>query len=114
MNRFEKTKPLERLGGKAVSVVIFAAALGALMLGLDDISVMTQRQEAEGLENAVRQSAVHCYALEGFYPDNLEYLEEHYGLVYDREKYIVSYETIGSNLMPDVTVIRLGGEAKRQ
>ena len=59
------------------------------------------------LENSIRQSAVHCYALEGFYPDSLSYLEEHYGLTYDKDKYIVSYEIIGSNLMPDVSVIPL-------
>ena len=37
----------------------------------------------------------------------LLYLEEHYGLTYDTEKYVVSYEATGSNLMPDVTVIPL-------
>ena len=37
----------------------------------------------------------------------LLYLEEHYGLSYDSKKYVVSYEVIGSNLMPDVTVIPL-------
>ena len=79
--------------------------LALFVLGLDNISGITSRQEAEGLENSIRQSAVHCYALEGFYPDSLSYLEEHYGLTYDKDKYIVSYEIIGSNLMPDVSVI---------
>ena len=54
------------------------------------------------------QGAVQCYALEGFYPEDLEYLETHYGLSYDSEKYVISYEVIGSNLMPDVTIIPLG------
>ena len=53
------------------------------------------------------QGAVQCYALEGFYPEDLTYLKEHYGLTYDSEKYVVSYEVIGSNLMPDVSVISL-------
>ena len=107
MNRFEKTRSLPALLARAVPLLFFLAVLAAFLLGLDTVTGMTDRQEAESLENSVRQSAVHCYALEGFYPDDLAYLEEHYGLRYDKEKYIVAYETVGSNLMPDVTVIRL-------
>ena len=106
MNRFEKKKnPL--LTGRLLSCLVFLAALGLLLLGMRDISGMTERQEAEGLEDSVRRCAVHCYALEGFYPDSLGYLEDHYGLTYDKDKYIISYEIIGSNLMPDVSVLRI-------
>lgn len=42
--------------------------------------------------------------MEGSYPESLDYLKEHYGITYDPEKYIVDYEIIGSNLMPDVKV----------
>lgn len=107
MNRFQRTRSGGRLAGRLVSVLIFAGMLLLLILGLDNISGMTARQEAEGLENTIRRSAVHCYALEGFYPDSLEYLERHYGLTYDADRYVVSYEIIGSNLMPDVSVIPL-------
>ena len=58
----------------------------------------------ENLQQAIRRSAVHCYAVEGSYPESLNYLKEHYGITYDPEKYIVDYEIIGSNLMPDVKV----------
>lgn len=44
-------------------------------------------------------------ALEGVYPESLEYLKEHYGLTYNEDRYIVNYEALGSNLMPDVTVM---------
>jgi hypothetical protein len=37
----------------------------------------------------------------------MTYLEEHYGITYDKDRYVISYESIGSNLMPDVTVIPL-------
>lgn len=106
MNRFEKKKN-PRLTGRLLSCLVFLAALGLLLLGMRDISGMTERQEAEGLEDSVRRCAVHCYALEGFYPDSLGYLEDHYGLTYDKDKYIISYEIIGSNLMPDVSVLRI-------
>ena len=57
------------------------------------------------LEAAVRKSAVACYAAEGIYPPDAEYLKEHYGLQIDEERYIVHYEIFASNVMPDITVI---------
>ena len=107
MNRFQKGRPGAGLAGRLFSALIFVAMLLLFILGLDNISGMTARQEAEGLENSIRRSAVHCYALEGFYPDGLSYLEQHYGLTYDKEAYLISYEIIGSNLMPDISVIPL-------
>ena len=44
---------------------------------------------------------------EGRYPESLSYLEQHYGVSYDKDKFIVSYEITGSNRMPQVTVIAL-------
>ena len=35
----------------------------------------------------------------------IEYLEEHYGIQIDRERYNVFYEGFASNIMPDITVI---------
>ena len=46
-----------------------------------------------------------CYAAEGIFPPSLDYLEEHYHILVDHEKYTVIYEAIGSNLMPDITVL---------
>lgn len=57
------------------------------------------------LENALNRSITQCYALEGTYPPNLDYLKTNYGLVYDSNHYFVDYTYIGSNLRPDVTII---------
>jgi hypothetical protein len=43
--------------------------------------------------------------VEGTYPPSLEYLKEHYGLIYDEESYYIDYTAIGSNIMPDVTIL---------
>ena len=43
--------------------------------------------------------------MEGSYPESLQYLKEHYGLTYDDDKFFVDYQTLGSNIMPDVTII---------
>ena len=45
------------------------------------------------------------------YPENIEYLEEHYGIQIDRTKYVVNYQTIGSNVMPYVELVEIGTES---
>lgn len=60
------------------------------------------------LSDSVRRAAVECYALEGAYPRDVAYLEEHYGVRVDHERYRVDYVYIGSNLTPDITVLQLG------
>lgn len=82
--------------------------LGVLLVFLSGLSNLREGRRSEGrqqLEDAVRRSAVACYAAEGIYPPSLEYLEEHYGIQVDRDRYTVVYEVFASNLMPDVTVL---------
>ena len=50
-----------------------------------------------------------CYALEGFYPPDLEYLKEHYGLTYDESSFVVEYQPVAGNIRPDVTILEKGG-----
>ena len=46
----------------------------------------------------------------GVYPENLDYLREHYQLSYNEEKYHVFYEPLASNLMPSIKVAEWGGK----
>lgn len=69
---------------------------------------LSGRADQEGLalaEQSVRRAAVECYALEGAYPENLDYLKERYGLAVDEARYFVDYRYVASNLMPDITVL---------
>lgn len=115
MNRFMK-RPRHLAGAKyLISIVVFGIVLFLFFDGLSSITRTTSGQELDSLERAVRRSTVQCYALEGFYPESLSYLEEHYGLTYDEDKYVVSYEVSASNLMPSIDVIALkqgGGDGK--
>ena len=64
-----------------------------------------RNRQKESLENAITRSITHCYAVEGSYPASLDYLKENYGLTYDEDLFFVDYQTIGSNILPDVTII---------
>lgn len=88
--------------GLVISVIVLAVFIGAIFFA-------DKRLESERMENlkeAVKRSAVSCYAIEGFYPSTIDYLEKNYGLVIDRESYTVYYEAYGSNMLPDITVLK--------
>lgn len=82
----------------AVALVMFAAALDGLSTGRD-------AEDLRQLEEALRRGCAACYAAEGGYPPNLEYLEDHYGIRVDEERYAVFYSAFADNLMPDITVV---------
>ena len=89
------------------AVFLIALAAGALLF----TRVISARTDAEVLslaEEGVRRAAVGCYALEGFYPRTLDYLVENYGVTADDSRYVISYQYVASNLMPDITVLALG------
>ena len=60
--------------------------------------------QTDFVTKAVHNAALTCYAVEGAYPTDLEYLRTHYGLAYDQSRYLVRYDSFGSNLMPDISV----------
>ena len=108
MNRFaEKKFHLFKNRAALYSILLLFLLVLLFLLGIRSISDTTQEDQAESLKSAILKSSVHCYAVEGAYPESLSYLEEHYGITYDQEKYVVDYEIIGSNILPDVTVIPL-------
>lgn len=92
---------------KLLAVFFFCMIIGLFLSGLASVSRITAGNEEESLKRSILQSAVHCYATQGFYPDSIDYLEKNYGITYDKEKYLVSYEAVGSNIMPDITVFSI-------
>jgi hypothetical protein len=57
------------------------------------------------LEETVMKYVIQCYASEGSYPPDLDYLSEHYGLILDYENYIYDYEIFASNIRPNITIL---------
>ena len=82
-------------------VVIFAG----FIYGLQSTSGSATGERQEILERAIKKAVIHCYALEGFYPQDISYLEEHYGVLIDHKRFIVFYETMGTNVFPDFRVV---------
>lgn len=105
MNRFQKKKN----SGDSIriigSAVLVAAVLGSFVMSIRSVAEETRQQQKTSLEKAIRRDVIQCYAMEGHYPESIAYMEEYYGLTYDKEHFFVDYEVLGSNMMPDITVI---------
>lgn len=89
-----------------LAVILLLVCLGAIWLKNAQRSV--REQQIKAIRENVLSAAVQCYAVEGVFPPDLEYLEQHYGLVIDKDAYIVTYEAFSSNIMPDVSVLVRG------
>lgn len=81
-----------------LALVVFAAAVNSLDSGRDE-------ENLRQLEEALHRGCAACYATEGVYPPDLEYLKERYGVQVDEEKYMVDYQVFARNLMPSITVL---------
>lgn len=107
MNRFEHNKIHQPQKYKGLIPIVIFLAFFLLFLGsLSTVSETTLTKQQESLETALYRSVIQCYTLEGTYPPSLSYIESHYGLIYDKDLFFVDYRPVGSNMMPDITVIR--------
>ena len=89
-------------------IIIIAAVLVLCVLLAGRIGNLHDSEEARIVEDAVREAVVTCYAVEGAYPDSIEYLREHYQLAYNEDQYFVTYESFASNRLPDIWVTERG------
>lgn len=106
MNRFTHSTPSP--GAKLavwLPIVVFLLLLVLFLDGIENMSEATAAKQEESLKTALSRSIAQCYAVEGIYPPDLDYLRVHYGLTYDEEQFLVDYVSYGSNLRPEVTVL---------
>ncbi len=93
--------------GKLVKIIIVFAILFIFFIGINEISSGNVERQQESLQEAVERDIVQCYSLEGIYPPSLEYLEDHYGLIYDKKLFFIDYRPVASNIYPEVTILRV-------
>ena len=94
--------------GLALTLIVFALIFGGAVALVQNIGASSETMEEELVLQAVRSAALTCYAIEGAYPPDLQYLRDYYGIRYDRSRYVVSYDAFASNLMPEIRVMIRG------
>lgn len=104
-NRFSSQKKRFSLPRIRLIYPVSLILLFVFVFGLSSIQETTVAKQQESLETALMRDITHCYAVEGYYPPSLDYIEEHYGLTYDKELFFVDYQPVGSNMRPSVTII---------
>ena len=108
MNRFNRPGLKKRIQESMnFSVLFFVLVIIAFLFGISFISSTSSKDQKDILTDAVSKDIIHCYAIEGYYPPSLAYIEEHYGLTYDKSKYMVDYVPVGDNIMPSVTIVEI-------
>ncbi len=84
--------------------LFFAAIIVWFMIGLDRTNSATNEERIKNVKQAVMNGAVLCYSVEGFYPENIDYLKENYGLNYDEKRFLVHYRYVSADICPSVMV----------
>lgn len=88
-----------------LNVLLFIGVIIIAFLYVGNVNDNNAAEEILNAENAIRNAAITCYAIEGGYP-SLEYLAENYGILLNKEEFIYHYEMIGSNILPIIKVMR--------
>ena len=93
-------------------IKLLAIVLVLVLCGIffEQIGRSQQTEETELVRKAIKDAAITCYAVEGAYPDDIDYLREYYHLAFDEERYLVTYDAFSSNHIPDIYVTERGAK----
>lgn len=95
---------------KIISYIIIAIIL--MLVGfyttnaISKLSNEGSGMRVDSIEYTLNRTVIECFALEGIYPPNLQYLEEGYGIILNYDIYEYFYEFNGANLRPRIEVVR--------
>lgn len=84
--------------------ILFIAIIVWFMVGLERTNSVSEDQKLRNVKQSVTNGAVLCYSIEGFYPENLDYLKDNYGLTYDEDRYLVHYRYVSADIFPSIMV----------
>ena len=112
MGRFQHTTEKRHRTRFWLSLFLSVAVLVIFYTGIDAFSADSIQRQRSNLEHALQRSITYCYATEGSYPQDLNYLKSHYGLTWDESLFYVDYRVSGANIYPDVTILNRKGEVQ--
>ncbi|MBP8989081.1 MAG: hypothetical protein KBG64_02565 [Clostridia bacterium] len=90
--------------GVIIMLLVFILIFSFVWRSMDVMEDKSKNSALGQVRAAVEQAIMQCYALEGAYPPNLQYLKAHYGLILDFDHYSFLYEVVGENVYPIVDV----------
>ncbi len=97
-----KRKRKLRIGAGLIALVLMVCLV---VVGVEVMEESTRQQSAASIRETVLASALQCCAIEGAYPQSLQYLVDNYGLTVNQDDYVITYEAFASNVVPSVVVV---------
>ncbi len=88
-----------------IPMLLFAVMLAWFLIAVNNADSSTKQRELAAVKSTIENGVTMCYAIEGAYPESVDYLAENYGLIYDKDKYMVYYDRFADNIRPTVSVL---------
>ncbi|MEG2909059.1 MAG: hypothetical protein RR945_07535 [Erysipelotrichaceae bacterium] len=87
------------------AVIIFVIMIMTVIYGLNTSDEAAKQKELEQIQSVVQKSMSECYAMEGRYPKDFDYLQKHYHIRINKDRYHVYYQYQGDNIVPSIDII---------
>ena len=100
-----KSKYKRSFLGVIVSLAAFALCIVIFAFGLQNVFTRSREENFKATKEAIDRAITNCYAIEGRYPSNVDYLVEHYMVIINEEKFRVSFQSIGANIRPTFELV---------
>lgn len=86
-------------------LAVFCMILLYFSFAASSWSSRSTKKQQELLTDALTQGTVQYYALEGYYPENLDDLVQKFNISYDSSRFLIDYRPVAANIMPEITVL---------
>ena len=74
-----------------IKVLIFALLLAVFILLTQRVGTYQGQEESKMVHDAIHRAVLTCYAVEGAYPEDLEYLKQNYQQTFHISVLLISY-----------------------
>ncbi|MDE6208505.1 MAG: hypothetical protein K2M73_02390 [Lachnospiraceae bacterium] len=102
MHLHKKKKSIEN--SLLLTVIVFVAVIIFFAIAFSNVTREVDSNEVKTLITALDNAVVTNYAINGVYPESLSEIEEKYGVIIDYDRFIVQYDIISTNIMPNISV----------
>lgn len=106
MKDFKQNRPRYVWKTIVLPALICVALLSVMILTVHKFNELSIEQDRQLTIAAIRKAAIQCYADEGRYPADVDYLVEHYNVRIDDDEFLVVYDCAASNISPNISVFR--------
>ena len=89
-------------------MALFLLVIGVLLMGFNNAFSVVNDSDLSRVKQNIKDGIVECYAIEGKYPESIEYLKDNYGVYFNDKSYQIHYRYLGLNMMPEFDVFIKG------